>query len=145
MNLNDLANLGQIVGAIGVMITLVYLALQIRGNTRVASAQARHTLSEFVLRISIFRAEHADRFAKLESEAELTDGDRYFQYWSHLQMLLHAETYFHHHELGLMPDTHWRGYERYMTKYIQSPGFKAVWDDIGPSFSEDLRDGLMRC
>ena len=27
MNLNDLANLGQIVGAIGVMITLVYLAI----------------------------------------------------------------------------------------------------------------------
>jgi hypothetical protein len=45
MNLNDLANLGQIVGAIGVMITLVYLAIQIRGNTRVVSAQARHALS----------------------------------------------------------------------------------------------------
>ena len=78
MNLNDLANLGQIVGAIGVMITLVYLAIQIRGNTKVASVQARHAISEFVLRISIFRAEHADRFAKLESGAELTDGDRRF-------------------------------------------------------------------
>src|SRR6267143_924826 len=76
MNLTDLANLGQIIGAIGVMITLVYLAIQIRGNTKVASAQARHSISEFVLRISIFRAEHADRFAKLESGAELTDGDR---------------------------------------------------------------------
>ena len=40
MNLNDLANLGQIIGAIGVMITIVYLAIQIRGNTKVASAQA---------------------------------------------------------------------------------------------------------
>ena len=78
MNLNDLANLGQIVGALGVIITLIYLAIQIRGNTKVASARARHALSEFVLRISIFRAEHADRLAKLESGAELTDGDRYF-------------------------------------------------------------------
>ena len=100
MNLGDLANLGQIVGAIGVMITLVYLAIQIRGNTKVASAQARHAISEFVLRISIFRAEHADRLAKLESGAELTDGDRRFQYWSHVQFLLHAETYFHHHDFG---------------------------------------------
>jgi hypothetical protein len=61
-------------------------------------------------------------------------------------MLLHAETYFHHHELGLMPDVHWRGYARYMTKYIQSPGFKEVWDDIGPGFSEDFArwlDGLL--
>ncbi len=138
MNLNDLANLGQIIGAIGIIITLVYLAVQIRGNTKVANAQARHALSEFALRFSIFRAEHADRFAKLESAAELTDGDRYFQYWSHIQVLLHAETYFHHHELKLMPDAHWRGYARYMTKYIQSRGFKEVWDDIGPSFSEDF-------
>lgn len=38
---------------------------------------------------------------KLESGAELTDGDRQFRYWSHVQLLLHAETYFHHHELGL--------------------------------------------
>jgi hypothetical protein len=138
MNLNDLANLGQIVGALGVMITLVYLAIQIRGNTKVVGAQARHAISEFVLRIAIFRAEHADRFAKLESGAELTDGDRQFQYWSHAQFLLHAETYFHHHELGLMSDAHWRPYERYMTKYMQSPGFKEAWDDIGPGFSEDF-------
>jgi hypothetical protein len=48
--------------------------------------------------------------------------------------------------LGLMPGAHWRGYERYMTRYIQSPGFKEVWDDIGPGFSEDFArwvDGLL--
>ena len=138
MNLSDLADLAQIIAATGVVVSLIYLAIQIRGNTKVASAQARHSISEFVLRISIFRAEHADRFAKLESGTELTEGDRQFQYWSHVQFLLHAETYFHHHELGLMPDAHWRPYARYMTKYIQSPGFKEAWDDIGPGFSEDF-------
>jgi len=146
MNLNDLANLAQIVGALGVMITLIYLALQIRGNTKVASAQARHAISEFVLRISIFRAEHADRFAKIESGAELTDGDRQFRYWSHVQFLLHAETYFHHHDLGLMPDAHWRPYALFFAKYVKSSGFNEVWDDIGPGFSEDFVrwiDGLL--
>src|SRR4029077_9396700 len=146
MSLNDVANLAQIVAAVGVVVSLIYLAVQIRGNTKVAGAQARHALSDFALRFSIFRAEHADRFAKLESGVELTNGDRVFQYWSHVQLLLHAETYFHHHELGLIPDAHWRGYARYMTKYIQSPGFREVWDDIGPGFSEDFAhwlDGLL--
>ena len=145
MNLSDLANLGQIIAADGVIVSLIYLAVQIRGNTKVVNAQARHSISEFVLRISIFRAEHADRFAKLESGEELTDGDRQFQYWSHVQFLLHAETYFHHHELGLMPDAHWRPYARYITKYIQSPGFRDVWDDIGPSFSEDFVRWMKGC
>ena len=49
MNLNDLANIAQIIAAAGVVISLVYLAVQIRGNTKVAGAQARHTLSEFAL------------------------------------------------------------------------------------------------
>ena len=144
MNLNDLANLAQIIAAVGVVVSLIYLAVQIRGNTRVASAQARHSISEFVLRISIFRAEHADRFAKLESGAELTDGDRQFQYWSHVQFLLHAETYFHHHDLGLMPDAHWSPYERYLVRYMQSPGFREVWDDIGPGFSEGFARWINR-
>ena len=138
MNLNDLANIAQIIAALGVVISLLYLAIQIRGNTKVVSAQVRHAISEFVLRISMFQAEHADRFAKLESGLELTEGDRRFQYWSHVQFLLHAETYFHHHQLGLMPDEHWRGYTRFMTRYIQSPGFKEAWNDIGPAFSEDF-------
>jgi hypothetical protein len=144
MTLSDLANLAQIIAAIGVVVSLLYLAVQIRGNTKIASAQARHAISEFVLRISIFRAEHADRFAKLESGAELTDGDRQFQYWTHVQFLLHAETYFHHHHLGLMPDAHWRGYTKFITRYVQSPGFNEVWTDIGPAFSEDFARWLDR-
>jgi hypothetical protein len=43
MSLNDLANLGQIIGAIAVVISLIYLALQIRQNTNaVRSATARN-------------------------------------------------------------------------------------------------------
>ena len=144
MNWDAISAVANLVGAIGVIITLAYLAIQVRGNTRVTSAQSRHALSDFVLRIAIFRAENADRLARLESQENLTKGDRLFQYWSHAQLLLHAETYFHHHELGLMPDTHWRGYVRHMKGYMQSPGFKEVWDDIGSGFSEDFAHWLDR-
>ncbi len=138
MNWSAVSAVAELIAAIGVMATLVYLAIQVRGSTRVVSAQSRHALSDFVLRIAIFRAENADRLAKLESGADLTAGDRLFQYWSHVQLILHAETYFHHHELGLMPDGHWRGYVRYITAYMQSPGFTDVWQEVGPGFSEDF-------
>src|SRR5262249_443106 len=130
MNWEAIAAIAQLFGTIGVIITLVFLAVQVRGNTRVANAQTRQSISEFVLRIAIFRAEDGDRFAKLEGGAELTDGDHQFRYWSHIQFLLHAETYFHHHALRLIPDAHWRPYERYFAKYVKSPGFKEVWADI---------------
>src|SRR6266480_1926509 len=45
MTLSDLANLGQIIGAVAVVISLIYVALQIRQNTnavRSATAQSVH-------------------------------------------------------------------------------------------------------
>jgi len=45
MTLNDLANLGQIIGAIAVVISLIYVALSIRQNTkaiRAVTAQSVH-------------------------------------------------------------------------------------------------------
>jgi hypothetical protein len=45
MSLNDLANIGQAIGAIAVVISLIYVALQIRQNTnavRSATAQTVH-------------------------------------------------------------------------------------------------------
>ena len=45
MTLNDLANLGQIIGAVAVVVSLIYVALQIRQNTnavRSAAAQVVH-------------------------------------------------------------------------------------------------------
>ena len=49
MTLNDLANLGQIIGALAVVISLFYVAHQIRQNTkaiRAATAQSVHEHSQ---------------------------------------------------------------------------------------------------
>ena len=45
MSLNDLANIGQVIGALAVVISLIYVAFQIRQNTsaiRSATAQSVH-------------------------------------------------------------------------------------------------------
>ena len=45
MNLNDLANIGQVIGAVAVVVSLIYVAYQIRQNTnavRAATAQSVH-------------------------------------------------------------------------------------------------------
>ena len=57
MNLEDLGNLGEFLAAIGVIVSLIYLALQIRQNTKsVRASTSRETardiagLSEMVAR-----------------------------------------------------------------------------------------------
>ncbi|MDA1370631.1 MAG: hypothetical protein O2971_07705 [Proteobacteria bacterium] len=142
MNWDALGAIAEVIGGLGVILTLVYLAIQIRGSNRVASAQSRHAMSEFALNVSKFRAEHADRIARVNSDGDLTDGDKEFQYWNHMQMMLFTETYFHQHELGLMPDSHWRPFAHYIVNYFAIRGFREFWVQVGPSFSEDFREWI---
>lgn len=136
MNFPDYVLLAELVAAIAVVVSLIYLAVQVRQSTRVSSAAARHAVSQFALEFSMFKAEHADRLAHVLSDADLSDGDLLFRWWNHMMVFLHAETYFRHHELGLMPASHWKGYVRYVEGYLATPGVTEFWDDVGPAFSE---------
>ncbi len=144
MNWDALGAIAEAVGAAGVVATLAYLAIQIRANTAALSAQARHSISELALQITMFRADHADEYARLDAGEALSPSDLQFQYWSHMQFMLHAETYLHHVELGLMPRAQWDGYVRFIVSYARSPGFAEFWAEAAPAFSEEFRAWLDR-
>ena len=138
MTLQDYAAIGEVIGAIAVVASLIYVGLQVRESNRVNRAAARHAISQFALEFSKFNAEHADRLARVHREDPLDEADRLFRWWNHMMVILHAETYFHHHKLGLMPRTHWNGYVKFVTGYMTTPGTLDFWSDVGPAFSEDF-------
>lgn len=142
MNWDAIGAIAEGVGGLGVILTLVYLSLQIRGSNRVAKAQSRQYLSEFAMGISRFRAEHADRYARLDADEALSPGDRLFIYWSHMQMMTYGEAYFELFQLGLMPDSHWTGYSNWIDDYVTGRGFDAFWLSDSSSFSEDYRQWI---
>jgi hypothetical protein len=142
MNWEAIGSAGEVIGAVAVFLTLLYLARQIRDNTRALSAQSRHSLSDFARELSQFRAQHADRFAHIESGEPLSPGDLEFRFWSHMQTTLYAETYFRQHELGLMPEHHWSGFSEFFKNYTASPGFAEFWEATGYAFSEHFRNWL---
>jgi hypothetical protein len=138
MNLEQYVQVAELIASVAVVVSIVYLGLQVRQSTRVNSATARHALSKFALEFSMFKAEHADRLAKVTSQVDLSDGDLVFRSFNHMMIFLHAETYFHHYELGLMPAKHWNGYVKYVTDYLSTPGVDEFWSDVGPAFSVDF-------
>ena len=142
MTLENWAHLAEIIGAVAVVASLIYVGIQIRDSNRVNQANARHQISEFVLQVSMFHAQHADRLAEIQRKAELEEGDRLFRWWTHMMFMLHAETYYHHYELGLMPPGHWNGYIRYVEGYATSPGFVEFWGEVGPAFSRNFSNWM---
>ena len=137
MNWEAISAITELIGLVGIVVSLAYLSIQIRSSNRVASAQARQSMSEFVMSISTFRSEHADRYAKLESEVELSEGDLLFQFWGHMQMMSFGEAYFHQFKLGLMPEMHWQGFSSWIEGYVDSNGFSEFWEHERGSFSDD--------
>jgi len=138
MTLEQYVLVAELVASIGVVVSLVYLAVQVRQGARVNSANARHAISQFALDFTMFKAEHADRLERIMAETELRPGDATFRWWNHMMVFLHAETYFHHYELGLMPKKHWAGYVNYVRGYLSTPGVVEFWDDVGDAFSVDF-------
>ncbi len=73
MNLQDLGNLGEFVGAIGVVISLVYLARQMIDNTASIRAQSYNSMVENSIRLleHAFRdSEFADFLARAEKDPD---------------------------------------------------------------------------
>lgn len=146
MTLESWAYIAEIVGAVAVVSSLIYVGIQIRDSNRVNQANARHNISEFVLQVSMFNAGHADRIAEIEQKIsegnDLTGAEKTFQWWSHMNLMLHAETYYHHYELGLMPDGHWKGYVHYVEGYSTAPGFADFWGEVGHAFSRNFSNWM---
>ncbi|MDU8886817.1 hypothetical protein RXV94_11650 [Yeosuana sp. MJ-SS3] len=138
MDFDQIIRISELIASIAVLISLIYLGIQVKHSSKVSSANSRHSISQFALDFSIHKAENADRLAKVMTSSNLTEGDIQFRWWNHMMVFLHAETYFHHYELGLMPKKHWKGYKRYVKNYLESPGVLDFWNDVGKAFSIDF-------
>ena len=104
MTISELGSLGEFIGSIAVLITLIYLAVQVRQNTRHAQAQMGHDgwLANTQDETAKLGDNAAETLAKADmGKAELTDKDlkvldAYFR-----SLLLHLGRVEHLNELGL--------------------------------------------
>ena len=95
-----LGNYGEFLGAIAVVVTLIYLAGQLRQNTKALRASSNDAYSTAGTAVNDFAARHANELAKL-AEVEV-DLFIYYNYAQRLFNLMEA-TYLRHRE-RLMDD-----------------------------------------
>ncbi len=143
MNLADLANLGQIIGAAGVVISLFYVARQIRQNTnavRSATAQAVH--------------EHfAHWYHLLASDDELSqvviNGLRDYSTLSEMEkarfiatfmaFLSYSQNAFLKWREGQLEPALWQGWELLIVNLVSAPGGRGFWKERGYLFGDEFR------
>jgi hypothetical protein len=151
MSLEDLGNIGEVVAAMGVIVSLIYLAVQIRQNTRSVGAasfqQVVDSLADFTSSLSrdrelieIVIKGNAD-FDSLD-EVERTRFDFAF-----ISFFRRAENVLVQTEYGTVSADTWAGFRETLKSSLRAPGLRAWWSHrrqrFHPSFQKFMEEQIL--
>jgi hypothetical protein len=145
MTLQDLALLGEVIGAFGVIASLIYLAFEIRHNThvmrRAATQDIIRSLNE-MLRFFIESPELASLyFTASERPEELTAEER-FRFQSLLTLAFsNFELAIEYYRDGLLSDEGIEVYAQGLRPLFENPIVVEWWEEEGQGmYSQELND-----
>ena len=133
MNWEAMGAIGETLGAIGVIVTLIYLASQLRQNTKTMRSSTYQTYAALAMNISDYLAEHAEIFAKLGRAEELSDAEQMQHSMYSMKMFYQMETTFLHYQEGAITQDIFESRMR---------GFQKAWDasPLMPDAWKEFRD-----
>ena len=140
--LDDLGNIGDFLGGMGVVVTLAYLAVQIRKNTQSVRSAAlpsvSSSISEFMDKIAQDPALTKLWFDGLSGMISLSEADTHR--FNLLLMSLHRrwESAFHQSRAGMLESASWSGMREGLTFVFSSPGAQAWWKGARALLSADF-------
>jgi len=144
MDLDALGNLGDFIGGIAVIVTILYLAHQVRQNvksTHSASYQQIVSSMSAFSRDLAFEEERADLFMTgMQHPETLTESQR-------IRFTLLMTSYFRclenihfQHAAKAIPDDVWEGWEFRIASSLKSPGCLYWWEREQSAFSGRFRE-----
>jgi hypothetical protein len=143
-----LGNIGDFIGGIGVVATLLYLAVQVRQNSKsVRSASAQAMLSALSQTITTIGASHRSAwvFTKGQLDPDGLSEDEAAQFAHQILGWFRViEQAFYQHRLGGLDSDLWNGYVAQVDSLVQSPGVQRWWSVRGPVFHAEFREFIDR-
>ena len=123
--------IGEMVGAIAVVATLIYLSTQIRQNNKLLSSDSRQTLVANDLTSLLANVEHSELFVKLTSSEELTAEEQLRLSFIFAIDLRNREFEYFQFMNGLLDEPTWLSYRKVILINHSSELGKKWWNEIG--------------
>ncbi len=151
MSLEDLGNIGEFLGGLAVLVTLVYLALQIRQNTRqlertaaISKAATYQNLTTLIVegnaRISTNREFAELRLKGRQALANLDEVDQNRFLLSMSSMFRIMENLSQQNAAGLLSDDEFSSWQYTLRMHLSYPGAREAWRELSPAFSPIFRE-----
>ena len=140
MTIEQLGNIGEFIAAIATVITLVYLAFQLRQNTRALRATAfQSVVSEMGKNVQCMmdNGDLAEILLKSTTDPEsLAPVEKLRINAVYVSSFRRLESVYVQYQLGTMEKEHKRGFEESMIPMLQYSYGKAWWSEAKISFYE---------
>lgn len=151
MNWDAIGAIGENIGAFAVVISIIYLAVQIRQNTKTLAANTAQAVTDSAVDALMRVAESHD----LSSVAAKTfAGDKSLTGVEQMQLQLvlrslfcNFENYFYQHRRGYFEDEIWAGDKLVIFDQLSTEAFREWWDTnsrlFGKSFVEFVNNEVL--
>lgn len=142
MSIQDWGAVGEVISAIGVVVTLIYLSTQIRQNTRQLRSEGHQAITDsysdtlgqlLVINDSLFRT-LVRGCQDWEGITALQQARCHIFFHQHL---MHFRVAFQLHRKGAIDDDVYRSIEAAHIRFIANPGNRIWWKMVGESLVED--------
>jgi hypothetical protein len=133
MTLADLAALGSFVSGLAVLVSLIYLALQLRQAEKNQQAAIRTGRATRMMEMNMAGTDPAvaDAILKAQSGAADITATQFAQFASFCRASFYnaEDTYFQHKQ-GLLGDEAFRSFTASVKGWSRQPGMRAVWKSL---------------
>ncbi len=148
MTIQEWGALGELVGGVAVIVTLIYLAVQTRQTRRAAAAHAPEWISDGFQRWLLSLRQDSD-FTRIFRSAlhdwnALPANDQARVHYVCAEMIIHLDAVLTLHKQGLLGDEHARAWVDNSLGLLITPGGKAWFSDTRFLYSPQVRGELER-
>lgn len=143
MNWEAINAISQLVSSIAVILSVLYLGIQVHQSTRVAKVAAQDAAAAAIRDVTNTFMENAEMAriwrAGLENLESLSAEDQARFFHATHQFLKALETIHFHHANGLMDEQLWLGWQELLRHYVATPGISHYLNLRPEIFSERFR------
>ena len=146
--IQDLGSLGEFVGAMGVIVSLVYLARQMHQNTTSVRAASFNSMVQNSLRLlehAFIDSEFASFLHKAETDPSALSPAEKVRWDSYMTAVYrHFGNLVYQHRVGALDREMWESYDRTLERHLQTPSWRAWFQEHESLFSTSVIEQVER-
>lgn len=144
MNLQQLAQIGEFMGGLSVLLTLIYLAVQIRGNTKAVRSAGAQQTHDTLIQTYVELAGNAElnRIVRVGTRNinALTEAEtgQFYAFWSATMYIV--QNWLYQKNSGVLDEGLVMTFLGGVSANFHADGFKAYWSERKSTFSDALQE-----